>query len=859
MAVTHVLKHARGMLSHLLFDWMAVGVVLDLTGFTPDHWIEEIEKFLRAYGLPALPAVVPDPRLILMSIGTAIIVVSGLMMWRASRQPKHAPPTAIEHPSQRQPTYEVRERTFSVFQSDETAREAITRGFFGPDAAGPTAAVEPPRADTAPAGPAKPSGIVGAALPRADYCVGRDPLLAELIPALCGPTPVSCLVRGSGGIGKTTLTLAAANSAEVAGRFGANRWFVKLDTAADASSLQTAVIAALGLDPASSRFGDAVIQLRQQPGLLILDNLETPWEAETEAVEDCLNQIASIPGVALLASIRGGGSPHSPHWNCRIDVGPLADIDASTLFLRIAPRIRPDDPHLAPFLEALGGIPLAIELVAYRAEGDTTLAELWQEWRRLGGALAARPGVDPSRLTSLPHSIDLSLQSRRLGEDGKRLFRLLGQLPAGIARDDRVALFGDAAAQAGEELRSVGLAVTRGDRLDLLPPIRDHAQRFHKPTGTEAKAWRDHYLLLLRDRAPRIGNADDPGFANQLAPDVANFETALRAPPIVDDSAIGAVDGLALLMRFTGLGSAAIFRELTAACHSVENVRGEAGCIQSLGEIALARSDHAAAHEAYEHALPLFRQIGDIFGEATCIARLGEIALQRSDHDAARAAYERALPLFRQIGNILGEANCIACLGDIAVRRSDDTAAREAYERALPLFRQIGQILGEANCIRSLGGIALRRFDDKAARAAYERALPLYRQIGNILGEANCIKNLGDIAIARSDHDAACDAYERALPLYRQVGDILGEANCIRSLGDIALARSDHDGARTRYLEALTLYERIAEPYSIGGAHLGLARVTGGAERAAHVAAARAAWMSIGRADLVEKFLPPGT
>ena len=732
-----------------------------------------------------------------------------------------------------------------------------------------------------------------AAITAPDRCLGRDAEIAGLVATLTAPRPGAVVVLGGPGIGKTTLTRAVATHPDLVARFAERRWFVKLDTATDAAGLRTAVVLALGGNPADpAAFDHALATLGSAPALLVLDNMETPYDADTAATRDALRRLIGVPSVTLLCSYRGHTAPAAPAFPHQPVVPPLLPDAARRLFLELAPRIRPDDPHLESFLHELGGVPLAIELLALRAAPLDTLAELWGEWQRLGVALARDPDLPEGRTTSLSRSINLSWQSSRLHDEGRALFRLLGALPAGMAQADRAALLGDAATEAARQVLAIGLAVSRVGRLDLLPPVRGYAQAATPPEQEATDRWCRHYLGLAKALGDRAGAADSGAQIERLKPEVPNLEAAFAAALTGErrSEAVAAAFGYYILLCFTGLGRTAPLAALADVCRQAGDVWGEANCIQSLGNIALARSDHAAARALYEQARPLCQQVGDVQGEAVCIARLGEIALARSDHAGARALYEQARPLCQQVGDVLGEANCIKSLGDIALRLSDHAAARALYEQARPLYQQVGAVQGEANCILHLGEIELRRSDHAGARALYEQARPLYQQVGDVLGEANCIKSLGNIALARSDHAAARALYEQARPLYQQVGDAQGEANCIARLGEIALARSDHAAARTLYeqarplfqqvgdvlgeanciavmgdvaraegdaaaavtpyTQALALYEQLHHTQNVALVHERLAQATTGAERAGHVAAARAAWASI---DLLEQ------
>jgi tetratricopeptide (TPR) repeat protein len=664
-----------------------------------------------------------------------------------------------------------------------------------------------------PMAPAAPK--TSPALPGKPRCFGREVELAALVSNLLAPNPQPTPILGPPGIGKSTLSVAALYDAEVAARYGARRWFIRCDGITSRIALAAAIAQAAGLSPSPTIEDAALSELAAAPSALVLDNAETPWEADALETEQLLGRLASIPALALIISIRGAERPAGADWLEACRPQPLSLPAARQVFLSIAGKKYEADARLDPLIEAVDRVPLAVTLMAHAAEAEPDLEGPWQRWqdgrtnvlRRLGGA---------DRLSNIELSYEISRSSKRMTADARRLLGILALLPGGVDAKDLPSVMPTGGGVAASVLRKTGLAFDEGGRLRILAPLREYIKRSHKPNSADADQAAMFYVKLAIDHGDQVGGKDGAASVQRLAPEAANIEEmilqtlASGAAP----EAVRAARCFAEFVRFTGFASTNAIASAADGARAQGDVLGEAGCILSLGQIALDRSDHEGAKKEYEQAISLYRQVGDVRGENNCILSLGENALRRSDHETARQRYEEALLRYRQAGDVLGEANCIQRLGDIAVERPDHEAALQRYEEALPLFRQEG----------------------------------------DVVGEANCIYGLGDIALARQDHETARQQYDKALPLYRQVGSVLGEANCIQGMGDIALARSDHKTARQRYEEALRLYLSISDKHSMGAAFQRLARLAQDSPtRIGHARSARASWLSIDRPDLVRK------
>lgn len=282
--------------------------------------------------------------------------------------------------------------------------------------------------------------------------IGRDGAIREVVASVAQQRLVT--VVGAGGIGKTTVALAAATQLAAHYRDGAR--FVDLAPLTDPKHVAVQLAHAVAdVPPPASGECDLGHLLADRQMLIVLDNCEHVVEAAAAVAELILS---AAPGVRLLATsrepIRATGecvlqlSPlELPPASARLSARQAVGFSAVELFMQrtaatLAPFELADDdvPLVIEICRHLDGMPLAIELAAGR------VAQLGL--RGLSARLEDRFSVlTKGRRTALPRqqtlraAIDWSYEL--LSEDQKAVLRRLSIFAGAFSFDSAVAVCED--------------------------------------------------------------------------------------------------------------------------------------------------------------------------------------------------------------------------------------------------------------------------------------------------------------------------------------------------------------------------------------------------------------------------------
>jgi tetratricopeptide (TPR) repeat protein len=624
------------------------------------------------------------------------------------------------------------------------------------------------------------------------------------INALLNGEPV--IILGTGGIGKTSLALSILHDDNVIAVYK-DRYFISCDGIIDFDLLLTEFATVLRIPQGQDQYlKERILQVllaQHTRTLLCIDNLETLWEVHSlrSSIESFLATLSRIPNTTLLVTMRGSEKPGEIVWASLHSLTPLNADDTMRVFKDVTglPSI---DQFGKKLLDATGGLPLAVTLLAHlaQAEGETT-EDLWNRWQKMGPLFFSRDDTDKDRRLSLLWSVHLSLSSPRLQTEpsAPQLLALLAMLPDGFSaasnwldqlQNHLSPTFN--VLNALHILKKTALVYTTETagtrRYQLLPPIRQVVLSPHaniNVTPESKAALSDLYVQLVME----LSDYTDPHAHLIITPELLNIHSILlgvltAAESIIDGKIYQAA--ISYSRWRTYLGSATEDIILLAADKSAETQSTYNGvCLTELAEVYIAKDQLEESEQLLLWAASLHQEAQETVEEGYDRMILGELYMRQDRLKEAETSLLQAVDLHKQAHHALSEGSDRMRLGELYMRQDRLKEAETSLLQALDLHKQAHGVLSEGTDRMRLGELYMRQDRFKEAETSLLQAVDLHKQAQSALGEGNDQLRLGELYMCQGRLEEAEVSLLQAVDLSRRSKHAWGESTSEKLLGKL--------------------------------------------------------------------------
>ena len=640
--------------------------------------------------------------------------------------------------------------------------------------------------------------------------IGRDDDLVAVLAALKHSRLVT--LTGAGGVGKSTLAIAAA--AERDGAYPDGIHLIELATVASGEHALAAVARALDIVLDSDRPDDAVRSIARLDAFLILDNCEHVIDEVSRLVDRLLNLAGARARVLATSQVRLGLSDEIV-----ITVAPLTIEQASQLFRARARAAVPSwDPdavgvdRIERLISSLDRLPLTIEMAAGRI-ASMTFDDLDRAIAKRLPLLQMSHRTPAHRHRSLESLVTWSAELLDLHD--REIFTRFSVFAGPVtAADAGAVLVPDTPDLAVLDLARLAerslLNADRGrseTRYSMFTTVRTVAEHWLDESGSADRVRRRHaeyvadVLRAIDDQLRRPDEAEGRRRLDGLVAETrAAHQWAQRNDPQLASTMSGSLFHAAYSTLW--LEPAEWSRELLARNPKPAYERFPEATLMAAaaaahrGELTFARERAEAVAAASEGRV-----------RATAIELLADVALYEGDLDgAARAALE-----LRRLGDQLGDSHAAAFgIVDAALARvygGDAPGALDELAQA-----DLGDLAPTDRAWLSYArGDALSALGDAGAADAFHEAIELGETVGNRFVISVSRTSLAIEHARVGELDSAFEAFHDSLCDYMRHGNFTHAVTAMRNLIGL-LARVGDDRAATLLAGAMA-DERLRVSY----------------------------------------------
>lgn len=177
-----------------------------------------------------------------------------------------------------------------------------------------------------------------------------------------------------------------------------------------------------------------------------------------------------------------------------------------------------------------------------------------------------------------------------------------------------------------------------------------------------------------------------------------------------------------------------------------EGVQRQRGAtLTDLANVLRDQGRYAEAHEAYEEALGVFKEQGDLRSQGASIGQLGTLAMYEGNLEEAVERHRAALALFQQLQEPTNEAVVWHQLGMVFQESRQWDEAERHYREAARIREGLGDLASAAQTWNQLAAVNMLAGKPGAAETWYQKAIEGGRKVGHVLGLAKRLSNLSNL------------------------------------------------------------------------------------------------------------------